>query len=360
VGRGIRIQATTCSPENGPERHTLQFSGPTVSNYGLSLAVNLGCTTIILAGVNLCFSAEGQTHAAGSNENKVGPDLGQVAPRVETYGGGHADSNRGYLESLDELKIQAHWARNLGARVYYCSLDAAKIPLIDYKALEEFELPPAESSTSDILATRIPRATSKERIAHYRTVNKELSRMRGKLQEILNLCNDALKHCDGLFGRNGKKQDFRHKVQMDKIERRLDGSLGDYTRLVKQFGIKRFLVSLKGASQPEELTDEQVEAATRQYYETYVEGTENLIKILDDTAGRVASRLEEEKESPISGVGFPMGKDRQLAAPCQAAGIRNVRSADAAEQERFGNSKRNSPVHDLGGDITNQAARTAP
>lgn len=293
--------------------NTLQFSGPTVSNYGLSLAVNLGCTTIILAGVNLCFSAEGQTHAAGSNENKVGPDLGQVAPRVETYGGGHADSNRGYLESLDELKIQAHWARNLGARVYNCSLDAAKIPLIDYKALEEFELPPAESSTSDILAARIPRATSKERIAHYRTVNKELSRMRGKLQEILNLCNDALKHCDGLFGRNGKKQDFRHKVQMDKIERRLDGSLGDYTRLVKQFGIKRFLVSLKGASQPEELTDEQVEAATRQYYETYVEGTENLIKILDDTAERVASRLEEEKESPDFGaLASQWEKDQQF------------------------------------------------
>lgn len=282
--------------------NTLPFSGPTVSNYGLSLAVNLGCTTIILAGVNLCFSAEGQTHAAGSNENKVGPDLGQVAPRVETYGGAYADSNRGYLESLDEMTVQAQWARNLGVRIYNCSLDAAKIPLVDYKPLEEFELPAADSPPGDILSALVPQATSKDRITHYRAMIKELSRVRGKLQEILNLCKEALRHCDGLFGRNGKKQDFRHKIQMDKIERRLDQSLGDYTRLVKQFGIKRFLVSLKGASRAEEMTDEQVEAATRQYYETYVEGTENLIKILESTTERISSRLEEEKDSPDFGM----------------------------------------------------------
>lgn len=278
--------------------NTLSFSGPTVSNYALSLAVHMGCKTIILAGVNLCFSAEGQTHAAGSNENKIGPDLGQVAPRVETYGGGHADSNQGYLEALEELEIQAQWALSLGAHIYNCSLDAAKIPHVEYKTLNEFNLPPADSTTSDILSALIPESTSKDRVAHYKVISRELTRTRAKLQEILNLSNEALRHCDGLFGKNGIKQDFRHKLQLDKIERRLDQNLGSYTKLVKQFGLKRFLSSLKGTSQAETMTDEQLEAATRQYYETYVDGTENLIKLLETTMERINARLEEEKNSP--------------------------------------------------------------
>lgn len=291
----------------------LPFSGPTVSNYALSLAVHLGCTTIILAGVNLCFSADGQTHAAGSNENKVGPDLGQVAPRVETYGGGHADSNRGYLEALETLEMQAKWANNLGADVYNCSLDAAKIPNIEYKSLDAFELPPSDATTGDVLSACIPDATSKERLAHYKAITKELNRIRSKLQEILNLSNEALGHCDGLFGRNGKKQDFRHKIQMDKIEHRLDRSLGAYTKLVKQFGLKKFLASLKVTSKAEELTDEQLETATREYYETYVEGTEYLIKLMDATLERVRARVEEEKDSPDFGtMACQWEKDQQF------------------------------------------------
>lgn len=275
---------------------SLPFSGPTVSNYGLSLAVHLGCTTVILAGVNFCYTATGQTHATGSNEDKVGPNVGGVAPRLETYGGSLADTNQGYLEAFEVMGIQARWALSLGTCVYNCSLDAARIDHIEYKPLCDFALPPADFTTAEVLSERMPEATLQDRITHYRAVSKELDRTRTKLQEILNLCKNALEHCDGLFGRNGKRQDFSHKIQMDKIERRLDQRYSSYTRLVKQFGLKRFLAGLKTASQPEEMTDEQVEAATRQYYETYIDGTQRLVELLDSSMERVTSRLEEEKE----------------------------------------------------------------
>lgn len=277
---------------------SLPFSGPTVSNYALSMAVNLGCPTVILAGVNFCYSAEGHTHAAGSNENKFGPSVGGVAPRLETYGGNQAETNQGYLEAFEVMELQAQWALSLGTRVYNCSPDAARIDHVEYKPLSDFELPFADSTTAEVLSACIPEATSQERTAHYRAVSTELDRTRTKLQEILGLCKDALGHCDGLFGRKGKKRDFSHKIRMDKIERRLDQRYGSYTILVKQFGLKRFLAGLKSASRPEEMTDEQVETATRQYYETYLEGTEKLIELLENTMERVTSRQEEEKNSP--------------------------------------------------------------
>jgi tetratricopeptide (TPR) repeat protein len=278
---------------------SLFFTGPTVGNYALSVAMHLGCSEIILAGVDLCFSPKGQTHAAGSNENKVGPDLGQISPRLETYGGSHADTNQGYAQALSVLATQAYLAREGGHRVYNCSLNAAKVALIDYLPLDTLELPEARITPSQILTERVPAATSKARLGHYRLVYKELSGARRKLQEILNLSREALDCADGLFGTNGKHRDFRYKIRMDKIENRLDKSFGSLTVMLKQVGIKKFLTILNTPEHAEDWTDEQIEKATRDYYETYVEGAEYFIGIVDGALRRVESRMEEEKAHPV-------------------------------------------------------------
>lgn len=276
----------------------LSYYGPTVGNYALSIAMHLGLQTIILAGVDLCFTPQGQTHAGGSNENLVGPDLGQVSPRIETYGGQHADTNQGYAEALHVLGAQARLAVERGQRIYNCSPGAAKVPLIDFKSLDEMELPPGETTPAEMLANRVPEATGKERLAHYRRVKKELTRARLKFQEILKLSGEALDCADGLFGVDGKKGDFRHKLRMDKIERRLDRSFRDFSSLVKQFGIKKFLTILKTPKLAEDWSDEQVERATRDYYEAYREGTRYLIGLMESALRRIDSRIEEEAARP--------------------------------------------------------------
>jgi hypothetical protein len=275
----------------------LIYNGPTVSNYSLSLAMHLGCATIVLAGVDLCFSSEGQTHAAGSNENKVGPNLGQISPRIETYGGESADTIPAFAQSIDILSVQAQIATEKGFRIYNCSLNAAKVPFIYHKPLDEIELPNCDIPLSEVIDRCVPESTSKPRLAHYRRVKKEIERARNKFQVILNLSREALECADGLFGRNGRKRNFRHKIRMDKIERRLDQSFGDFSSLVHLFGHKRFCASLK-TTMADEMTDEQVENATYEYYDVYVEGTEHLINLMDIALQRISSRVEEEKEDP--------------------------------------------------------------
>ncbi len=278
---------------------TLYFSGPTVGNYALSVAMHLGCSDIILAGVDLCFSPKGQTHAAGSNECKVGPDLGQISPRLETYGGAQADTNQGYAQALTVLALQAYLAKEQGHRVYNCSPDAAKVALIEFLCLQSVELPPADATPAQIIAGRVPASTRQARLGHYRLVHKELSRARRKLQEILNLSLEALDCADGLFGTDGRHRDFRYKVRMDKIERRLDRSFGDFTVMLKQVGMKKFLSILKTPKQAEEWTDAQIEKATRDYYETYKNGAEYFIGVMDGALRRIDSRMEEEKPNPL-------------------------------------------------------------
>jgi len=282
-------------------RDTLSYTGPTVGNYALSIAMNLGCTEIVLAGVDLCFSPKGQTHAAGSNENKVGPDLGQVSPQLETYGGGRAETNQGYAEALQILDLQARIACNHGIRVFNCSQSAAKIDLIDFISLDDLSLQAGGDTPTEIITRCVPESTRLSRLAHYHLVKKELLRARRKLEEILKLAREALGCSDGLFGSNGRKRDFRYKIRMDKIERRLDGALGDFTLLVKKFALKNFLCILKTPQQEAEWTDEQIEKATRDYYEAYQKTTEYLIVHLNNSLGKVNSRIGEEAEHPCFG-----------------------------------------------------------
>ena len=290
----------------------LLYHGPTVSNFAISLCKHMGCKTIVLAGVNNCFSAEGQTHAAGSNESKVGPDLGQMATRIETYGGSFAETNQSFISSIGILQLQAQEIAEKGINIYNCSPNAAKVPFIEYKAFQEIDLADsAVISTSKIFKRRLPESTVEARLAHYANIKKEIDLAHTKLLGILKLSREALKCTDGLFGRNGMKRDFRYKIKMDKIERKLD-NFGQFSLLVKQCGIKRFLLSLK-TTMSDSMTDDQIESATRGYYETYLEGTKFLIKRMKETSQRIQARIEEDSKAPsVQKLADQWKKDQQF------------------------------------------------
>ncbi|MEE9396076.1 MAG: 6-hydroxymethylpterin diphosphokinase MptE-like protein, partial [Methylococcales bacterium] len=65
---------------------------PTVSNTALNLAIEMGCSRVILAGVDLCHSKEGYCHAQGSDEHSSGPQLSGVRLQVTTNGGRMAET----------------------------------------------------------------------------------------------------------------------------------------------------------------------------------------------------------------------------------------------------------------------------
>ncbi|MCF6179644.1 MAG: DUF115 domain-containing protein, partial [Geopsychrobacter sp.] len=75
---------------------TLSLANPTVTNTALVSAVGMGFERVILAGVDLCFSDEGYTHAQGSSEYNRGPRLSGDLLRVEVNGGWQADTTPDY------------------------------------------------------------------------------------------------------------------------------------------------------------------------------------------------------------------------------------------------------------------------
>ena len=292
-------------------RSNFEGSGPTVTNCALTLALELGCSQIVLAGVDLCFSKHGFTHAAGSNESQAGPLLGATTLQVETNAGGKAYTASGYYNATAVLSSQAEYAHARGCRIVNPAPGAARMANIEHIALEMIEVPKLDEAPGAVALNLIPDENSFSRVEHYQSVLKELSRAEKKLKLLLSLAKEALFCNDGLFGRKGKKADFKYKLRMDKIENRINTELADFAPCVKKYGIRGLLKTTR-TDQNQEWTNREIERAGRIYYEAYRDSAKDLIGLVQKAMVRLQARLEEEKPSPdVSLLVAQWRKDRQ-------------------------------------------------
>lgn len=275
----------------------LATQGPTVTNTALSLAVQMGFDQVVLGGVDLCYSREGHTHASGSNERNAGPMLGNVGIQVETNGGWLADTRHSFASAVEIMGNQAKAALESDCQVINPAAGAARIPNVEHITLDNIQVPDTATSASSILEKHLPENSSEKRRKHYNDMLKAVARANGRLRAIQKLADEALECNAGLFGRNGKTADFKYKLRMDKIERKLDREYKDLSPLVKSFGSRSFL-RLVRPDKDREWSDEDIEKWGEAYYKIYHRSADVLLDLLDDARQRISARLSEEQASP--------------------------------------------------------------
>lgn len=284
--------ATDANPEN------LKCPGPTVTNTALSTAIEMGFCQVILAGVDLCYSQAGMTHASGSFESALGPKVDTVLT-VETNGGWKAETGPDYFKAMEVLGQQAAVAAKVGCTIVNPAPGAAKVANVQYLPLSEISFEPMARPIFAELMEILPEDTQKQRMAHYQEVRSELGCVKVRLQKIKSLAKEALDCNKGLFGKGGKKADFKYKIRMDKIEKRLDRDFADLTHMVKNFGISNFLKVTRLDSE-KEWSDEEIEKTAETYYEAYRESASQLETLIEKALARISTREKEElPDSPL-------------------------------------------------------------
>jgi len=278
--------------------NTRDSPGPTVTNSAIDLAVKMGVSQLLLAGVDLCHGRDGYTHAQGSNERLVGPQLGRGLLWVETNGGWLAETTPDLHFAATQIGAQARVAKQQGCRIVNLAEGATKIALVDYVFPEEIDLPQLSKSPLKTILEQIPVDTSTERVEHYKMVLAELTRAQNSFREIKKLAISGLKANAAFFGRRSSgKGDPKHKAKMDRIEKKLKNNFPDFNLLVKKFGIRGFLKLTQG-DRDQEWDRDDVERLGRIYYEAYRDSAGRLFEIVREAAGRAEARLEEEAIQP--------------------------------------------------------------
>ncbi|MBI5461124.1 MAG: DUF115 domain-containing protein [Gammaproteobacteria bacterium] len=280
----------------------LQVIGPTVTNTALALAMEMGFNQVILGGVDLCFSAEGYSHAAGSNERIAGPALGHMGPQIITNSGHMAETSDALQQAVNDIARQAYAAQERGCQFINPAPNAACIPNVLHRSLDAIQLTtldgePLNEDAREILARYVPDADATTRLGYYQRLDKEVAATERRVHKIAELAQEAL-HCnDGLFGRNGQSPDFKYKHKMDKIEKRLEKDFKGIADLVKHYGITPFLRVIR-PDRDKAWTDAEIETTGRLYYEAYLEGTTRFLETLKTIRQRLATRLAEESATP--------------------------------------------------------------
>lgn len=278
-------------------RETLPHPGPTVTNTALAVATAMGFSRIVLAGIDLCFSAEGYTHAKGSNERSAGPRFNLSGMRTQTNGGWYANTTADLANAIVSMGMQAGQAKNAGVEVINPSPNAARIANVEHRPLEEIVLPPPQAR-ADAPSRRIKAPSLEQKRKHYDALEAELRNAKHHADAVKSLAEEALACNDRMYSEDGLSiTDVAAKERMDSIEEELNGDHPVFSHLIKTLGI-RDLIKLTKPFDTEEMDEAVAKSTGEAYYKAYRDGADKLVKLVDAALSRVECRREEELDAP--------------------------------------------------------------
>lgn len=273
----------------------LSSAGPTVTNTALSVAHEFGFKRVILAGVDLCFTREGFTHAKGSDEQLAGPRFNLTSLQVETNGGFMAPTSCDFEQAIRSLGLQAKILTSAGCHIINIAAGAAKVENIDYMPLADIEL---EVNSVDVFSTvSVKMAKSHDDVLYYRKASEELKKAQFQIKAIARLAENARQINDEMYNSDGVIVSYKEKKRLDQIEKKFKREHRHYSKLIKRFGIRSFIKLAKPFTD-EEWTAEEARQLGNVYYEAYLEGATKLLRLVDDAIERVTARQQENSDDP--------------------------------------------------------------
>ncbi|MFA5984414.1 MAG: 6-hydroxymethylpterin diphosphokinase MptE-like protein [Methylococcaceae bacterium] len=272
----------------------LNSTGPTVTNTALSVAREFGFKRIILAGVDLCFTRDGFTHAKGSNEHLAGPRFNLTSLQVETNSGDMAPTSCDFATAIDVLRLQAKYITDNGSQIINPSGHSAKISGIDYIPLSDIVL---DEAAVDVCALVNDKMVNIEAGNDVKAVLAELHRVRFKIAKVHDFSQTALTVNANMYSAEGVIANYKDKKKLDKIEKTLKRDYRHFSRLVKKFGIRSFIKVAKPFDDGD-WTAEEAKQLGHIYYEAYRDGANKLLALLDNAIARTNARQAELTSAP--------------------------------------------------------------
>ena len=275
----------------------LSSVGPTVTNTALSVAYDFGFKRIILAGVDLCFTKEGFTHAKGSNEQLAGPRFNLTSLQVETNDGFLAPTSCDFAQAIVSLGVQAKTLAAKGCSLINVYAKAAKVKYIEYTPLDEIILASdqLQIEISELVAAKV--AAYEHKGDYYQKTIAELKRARYQVGVVAKLAENARRINDEMYSPLGRIENYKDKRKLDQIEKVFKREYRQVSKLVKKFGIRRFIKLAKPFTD-EEWTAEEAKQIGNVFYDAYQEGAAKLLELIDKTLDLATARQQELVDAP--------------------------------------------------------------
>ncbi|MFB2684784.1 6-hydroxymethylpterin diphosphokinase MptE-like protein [Shewanella mangrovisoli] len=272
------------------EKENIETIGPTVTNAAVHLATRMGFSSILLAGVDLCFTNTGFTHTKDSVESALGPNLGIMGEWIDTYGGEKAETVTQLKLAIDALAAEA----NINPEIEFInlSLNAAKVNGIKYKNTESIILQIVEPSPEDLL-NNIPHFSLEDKRKDNIISKAKINELITTLRNIAKLSNDILSLIQQLKEQTKSPYDMqKYFNKIDIIDKKINKSHSGVIKLIKTYGFSEFSAFLT-TKDTEEWDTLHVIDMTENYYKAFISISEKLIELAQDSLARLTHRINE-------------------------------------------------------------------
>ncbi len=264
--------------------------GPTVSHAATWMAYELGFRQILLTGVDLCFSADGNTHASDTPEARLATSTIAGDQVVSTYGGRLAKTNIGLKTSLVNLEMLVATIDAAGVSVINLSEEAARIERIEHRDAADIDLP---TRKADIGALDVVGATPET----CRKLRRELHTMIRALVMVRKCSRKADKYLDRLHGLDGRPADYRYKAKLDHLEASLEKSFGPAMSMIKLYSGPA-LTALCNPSGFDDMDEKTMADWGKSYYRILANTARTLNTKLADAVEALTFREMEDAPQP--------------------------------------------------------------
>jgi tetratricopeptide (TPR) repeat protein len=267
-------------------------AGPTVTNAALNAAYHFGFKRILLAGVDLCFTAEGHTHAKGSDEWEAGPRFNLTSLEIETYTGKMAPTSHDFMAAINSLAGQAKMMSDNHCQVINVSPNAAKTKFIEHIPLSEIELSPDECDIEAIVSERM-----QDEPDYFKKAIEGLKQAHYKFSAIKTITAKGRQCAERMHKDPNGSHSIKDQRTLRQIERKLNKDLEPFSTFVKTFTIRRFLQITRPFNDKEQSVEE-FHKIGMQFFDSYQFGTQFLMGLIDNALEKIQARQQEEMKEP--------------------------------------------------------------
>ncbi|MFI4918667.1 MAG: 6-hydroxymethylpterin diphosphokinase MptE-like protein [Legionellales bacterium] len=268
--------------------------GPTVTNAALNAAYHFGFKRILLAGVDLCFTQDGLTHAKGSDESAAGPRFNLTSLEVETNGGLMAPSSCDFIAANNSLAGQAQMMGTAQCQIINLSSNAAKTEHVTYMPVTDIELMPLECDVQAIVSERL---LAHQEPDYFSKATAALKQARQQFNAIRLITAKGARCAERMYQDPNGRNSVKDQRSLRQIERQLNRDLEPFSTFVKSFCIHRFLQITRPFNDKEK-TVAEFHQTGMQFFASYQYGTQRLMKLIDDALEKIQARQQETMSQP--------------------------------------------------------------
>lgn len=271
--------------ELNPEE-TFNGAGPTVTNSAIAAAAWLGSQQILLAGVDLCFTPEGFTHAEGSGERAAGPKTDLSSLVLETNAGSLASTTPDYALASRNIGLQAQALKNSQVRMINLSAGAAKMEGVEYR-------PPHEVILENVPErVQLPAQNGFYSTKRLNAIKQELTDKSKQADQMLALIQQASNVHTRMY--EGDTINPALKQELEDLDERISEEHKDIFRLAKMLSILGLLRMAQSFSDLDDIELKQIKQRLDIYYAALDVGAKRLKQHIESGLASVQVRLQEQ------------------------------------------------------------------